>query len=609
MTVIHSTEADTNGAGFQHVPLWTGPSKLLTVRTARKQPFDSLLKPTFKDPTGFKKRPRKGVVHLGHYGFDSDERAYVPHQIDERAVLQYNPDHYPEWKAYLKDIRVKDDDRRDALLDVGGFGENIVVENASHTPPMDETSMCIGDLVGFKSTDGTHRARIRVNGARMPCYKLNHRFGLPSMSQKTQEKGWTGWLYSVEEEGDVEVGDQMVLLERPFPDWPVSRVQYYCYKEPRNMEMIKAALDTMRGYLATDVKELFEDRLTKGMEDMSLRLRGDQPNDVVTDFRLCNKIRQTDRVSEFVFERIKKLPSNSKSFATAKSGSHVRLRFKVNGQAIVRPYSIISGDSNKFSLGVALADNSRGGSSFIHQTLKVNDIIKASETYANTFALQTENVNEHIFLAGGIGITAFLDHMKHCVDTKQRFHLHYLMRSKSDYAFKDLIEKTLAGAGDTGNVTVYMSADGNRCDLKQLLTNAACESRTHIYVCGSERLSEGVKESAKTLNIPDSRLHFEQFSIDASGDPFIAETSLTKKKVEVNNRQSLLDALRDAGLDISSSCEAGNCGTCKIRVKCGRVLHKGTGLLEEETAGYGGREEGEMLSCVSRGIGTITIEV
>lgn len=71
----------------------------------------------------------------------------------------------------------------------------------------------------------------------------------------------------------------------------------------------------------------------------------------------------------------------------------------------------------------------------------------------------------------------------------------------------------------------------------------------------------------------------------------------------------MLDALKDAGLAIPSSCEAGNCATCKVRVKCGRILHKGTGLPDDEKAGQNGQEAGEMLSCVSRGIGSIELEL
>jgi ferredoxin len=60
--------------------------------------------------------------------------------------------------------------------------------------------------------------------------------------------------------------------------------------------------------------------------------------------------------------------------------------------------------------------------------------------------------------------------------------------------------------------------------------------------------------------------------------------------------------LRDAGLEVSSSCEVGNCGTCRVEVLKGRIDHRGSGLMDWEKGTA-------MLSCVSRGIGSIVVDV
>jgi ferredoxin len=46
----------------------------------------------------------------------------------------------------------------------------------------------------------------------------------------------------------------------------------------------------------------------------------------------------------------------------------------------------------------------------------------------------------------------------------------------------------------------------------------------------------------------------------------------------------------------------GNCGTCRISVVEGRVEHRGVGLPESE-------KEEAMLSCVSRGVGRVVVEI
>ncbi|MBK5654933.1 MAG: 2Fe-2S iron-sulfur cluster binding domain-containing protein, partial [Rhizobium sp.] len=107
---------------------------------------------------------------------------------------------------------------------------------------------------------------------------------------------------------------------------------------------------------------------------------------------------------------------------------------------------------------------------------------------------------------------------------------------------------------------------------------------------------------AKKHNFPDTSVHLEQFAVATSGNPFTVELKESKKTVEVGASQTLLDALRAVGMDVDSSCEVGNCGTCKVDVCSGRIEHRGTGLLESE--------KGEaMLSCISRGVGRIVLNV
>ncbi|MHA6796984.1 2Fe-2S iron-sulfur cluster-binding protein [Pseudonocardia bannensis] len=59
--------------------------------------------------------------------------------------------------------------------------------------------------------------------------------------------------------------------------------------------------------------------------------------------------------------------------------------------------------------------------------------------------------------------------------------------------------------------------------------------------------------------------------------------------------RTVLDAVRDAGVDVLSSCEEGFCGTCEVRVLDGEPEHHDRILSAAE------RERGEtMMICVSR---------
>lgn len=111
-----------------------------------------------------------------------------------------------------------------------------------------------------------------------------------------------------------------------------------------------------------------------------------------------------------------------------------------------------------------------------------------------------------------------------------------------------------------------------------------------------------VCDTAADLGLPKENIHFESFQANSTGDPFTAELVESRKELEVAAGDSLLGTLQSAGFDIPSTCEAGNCGTCRVGVRSGRVEHRGTGLPENE-------KDTAMLSCVSRGIGRIQLDL
>lgn len=58
---------------------------------------------------------------------------------------------------------------------------------------------------------------------------------------------------------------------------------------------------------------------------------------------------------------------------------------------------------------------------------------------------------------------------------------------------------------------------------------------------------------------------------------------------------SILDALLDAGVDVSFSCTEGVCGTCETRVIDGIPDHRDSFLTDEEKA-----ENSKIMVCCSR---------
>lgn len=86
------------------------------------------------------------------------------------------------------------------------------------------------------------------------------------------------------------------------------------------------------------------------------------------------------------------------------------------------------------------------------------------------------------------------------------------------------------------------------------------------------------------------------------GEPFTAKCLKSGITVEVEEGQSLLQALLDAGISMDYSCEGGVCGTCVVPLVSGDVEHMDEFLMDDE-------QEDQMITCVSRATGEIEIDV
>lgn len=514
--------------------------------------------------TGIFKTPVDGPVEIIKTGIVSDQRSYEPHRGPDKALLHYCTSHYDDWAREIP--------ASEAHFKPGAFGENF------YNTEVSEMNLCIGDRIAIG------HIVVEVSEPRTPCYKLNHRFEVKDMAKRVQTLLRTGWLYRIIKPGKISAGDVFRLLERPNPEWTVARVMYYLFLEVDNVEMMEQIVQIPQ--LGEDVKSKFRNRLAKGeMENQNDRMFGgeDEKMDTWYECRVAEKRRESNNVAAFVLETIEDLPDPT----PVQPGSHIRLKL---GGKLVRAYSVTGGSTKRFELGIALDSNSRGGSKYMHEQIQEGDVITAGRITAS-FPLAAD-ADGHIIIAGGIGITAFLAALDHLKLTKQNFHLHYAV--SSEVPFTDRITALAP------NVTIYNSASGTRMDLESTLSRAG--RNAHIYTCGPTRLMDAVTRTARSLDIAPARIHLEQFTVDASGDPFTVELQQSKKVLEVGATQTLLDVLKDVGLDVDSSCEVGNCGSCKVEVCSGRVQHKGTGLLEEEKCGA-------MLACVSRGVGRIVLDL
>jgi len=201
------------------------------------------------------KRPRQGPVLAGPEGLDGDEQGdRRVHGGPDKAIHHYPHDHYAAWRAELGPH---------PLLEApGAFGENISTRGVT------EADLCLGDRLRLGA------AVVEVSQGRQPCWKLSDRFGIADLARRVQDSGRTGWYYRVLEPGPVQAGDVLELLERPWPDWPLTRLAGLLYWRTLDRAGLVAALALP---LVPSWRKVFERRLEQGRtENWDVRLHGPQ---------------------------------------------------------------------------------------------------------------------------------------------------------------------------------------------------------------------------------------------------------------------------------------------------------------------------------------------
>jgi len=83
---------------------------------------------------------------------------------------------------------------------------------------MSEDKVALGDIYAIGNV------RLEVSQQRHPCWKLARRWAQKDLAARVQQNGFSGWYVRVLEEGTVEAGQKLTLLERPYPEWTISRV-------------------------------------------------------------------------------------------------------------------------------------------------------------------------------------------------------------------------------------------------------------------------------------------------------------------------------------------------------------------------------------------------
>lgn len=297
------------------------------------------------------------------------------------------------------------------------------------------------------------------------------------------------------------------------------------------------------------------------------------------------------------------------------SGQYLTLSFRINGRKYVRPYSFSSAPSVDSFLEVTIKRVPEGiVSNYIHNQVQVGDLIEVMEPLGNFVYTPNEEDNEIYFWGVGSGITPLLSIIKYILVTYPTLKVHLIYGNKNPEStiFLETLNQLIALHSSLFKVTHFFTQSQiennspnvfqgriNKHFILGLLKNTPFN--TKHYICGPDGLKNIIRETLEDLNISLNTIFSEDFELIKDPKDF---EDITSQEVKINFQEndtfvvvekgkSVLEAALDAGIDLSYSCQTGNCNTCKGKLKTGEL--KMIGLAKER----GDLEKDDYLLCCS----------
>jgi ferredoxin-NADP reductase len=255
------------------------------------------------------------------------------------------------------------------------------------------------------------------------------------------------------------------------------------------------------------------------------------------------------------------------------AGAHIDVHLP-NG--LIRQFSLTNSqdERHRYVVGVKKDLKSRGGSRYMLDELRVGAVLKIGGP-RNNFPLN-ESAPHSVLIAGGIGITPMFCMMKRLAQIEAPWDLYYAVRRSNEIAMPE----ELARHGERIHLHIDEEA-GGFLDIGAIVAKAPRSA--HLYCCGPAPMLESFEAATKSWPYGEAHVeHFTALGPVASEGGFIVELAKSGLSIEVKEGQTILEAVRAAGVDVPSSCEQGVCGACETRVLAGIPDHRDMILSPQE---------------------------
>lgn len=334
---------------------------------------------------------------------------------------------------------------------------------------------------------------------------------------------------------------------------------------------------------------------------------------VLTCTRIVRRTRQI-ATFEFAAEDRRALPHAP--------GQYVTISAEINGERVSRCYTVSSPSTRPYSVQLTVKREPAGVlSCWLHDILSVGDRVELSGP-AGDFSTEYHPSDKVLLLAGGVGITPMISILESIHDLAETTDVVLVHNSRAPefVAFAPELAR-LATDNSCIRVVQAVSTDPDgvwagpvgRLTADLLVAHVPDLVEREVFVCGPDSYMDHVGSLLTGFGVGSARVHRESFMMGAlSGEPeepspgagtHTVTFARSGKTASIPEGQSILQAAKEAGVRLVTSCQNGFCGTCKTVKISGDVdmAHNG-GIRQREI------DQGRILACCARPRGPVVVD-
>lgn len=309
-------------------------------------------------------------------------------------------------------------------------------------------------------------------------------------------------------------------------------------------------------------------------------------------------------------------------------GQFITLELIINGESHYRTYTISSSPSRPMSLSVTVkATKDSLGTRWMLDNLKAGMKLRGFGP-AGQFHLYNYPAKKYCFISAGSGITPMTSMTNYLYDRGSDLDISFIHAAErpSDIILRNSVESWAARVSGISLTWIVAKRDefsawaGYTGRFNQLILELSTPDfyEREVFCCGPAPFMQAVRDILIAVNFDMNHYHEESFAAPVLEEenitpdhedtlldeavPARVNFSLSGKSIDSHQAATLLEAVKEAGLNLPSACNFGVCGSCKVKVMSGEthMVHNG-GIRDAEV------KEGFVLACCTRPVSDVTL--